>query len=74
MPFGFDRYIETSAKEGWVVGDLIRAVQDGIDWDAVPVVSSNEFFQAIRDFVVEEKQQGRMLSTVDDLMHSFRRA
>lgn len=70
---GLDRYIETSAKEGWGVDDLVRAVREGIDWDALPVVSSNELFEAIKDFVVEEKQQGRILSTVDDLVHSFRR-
>ncbi|HUQ55351.1 TIR domain-containing protein [Lentzea sp.] len=71
--FGFEGYVETSAKEGWGVDDLVRAVRDGIDWDALPVVSSNELFEAIKDFVVEEKQQGRILSTVDDLMRSFRR-
>ncbi len=71
--FGFDGYVETSAKEGWGVDDLVRAVRDGIAWDALPVVSSNELFEAIKDFVVEEKQQGRILSTVDDLMRSFRR-
>ncbi len=71
---GFDGYLETSAKEGWGVDDLVRAVRDGIDWDALPVVSSNELFEAIKDFVVEEKQQGRILSTVDELVHSFRRA
>ncbi|GGU36997.1 hypothetical protein GCM10010178_31440 [Lentzea flava] len=37
------------------------------------MVSSNALFEAIKDFLVEEKQQGRILSTVDDLMHSFRR-
>ncbi|KJK45511.1 hypothetical protein UK23_25975 [Lentzea aerocolonigenes] len=72
--FGFDGYLETSAKEGWGVDDLVRAVREGIDWDALPVVSSNELFEAIKDFVIEEKQQGRILSTVDDLVHSFRRA
>ncbi|MET9628758.1 TIR domain-containing protein [Lentzea sp. NPDC006480] len=72
--FGFDGYLETSAKEGWGVDDLVRAVRDGIDWDALPVVSSNELFETIKDFVIEEKQQGRILSTVDDLVHSFRRA
>jgi GTPase SAR1 family protein len=71
--FGFDGYVETSAKEGWGLDDLVRSIRDGIDWDALPVVSSNELFEAIKDFVVEEKQQGRILSTVDDLVRSFRR-
>jgi GTPase SAR1 family protein len=70
---GFDGYLETSAKEGWGVDDLVRSVRDGIDWDALPVVSSNELFEAIRDFVLEEKKQGGILSTVDDLARGFRR-
>ncbi|MFS8103010.1 TIR domain-containing protein [Lentzea alba] len=70
---GFDGYIETSAKEGWGVGELVRTVRDAIDWDAVPKVSSTALFQSIKDFVVEEKKQGRILTTVDDLLHSFRR-
>ncbi|MGW6934890.1 NACHT N-terminal helical domain 7-containing protein [Lentzea sp. NPDC054927] len=70
---GFDGYLETSAKEGWGVDDLIRSVRDGIDWDALPVVSSTALFEAIKDFVLEEKQQGGILSTVDDLMRGFRR-
>lgn len=70
---GFDGYVETSAKEGWGVDELVRTVRDAIDWDAVPAVSSNALFQAIKDFVLEEKKQGRILTTVDDLLHSFRR-
>ncbi|WP_232837237.1 TIR domain-containing protein [Lentzea terrae] len=71
--YGFDGFIETSAKEGWGVDELIRAARGAIDWDAVPVVSSTALFQSIKDFVLEEKRQGRILSTVDDLLHSFRR-
>ncbi|HEX8865963.1 MAG TPA: TIR domain-containing protein [Lentzea sp.] len=70
---GVDGYLETSAKEGWGVDDLVRSVRDAIDWDSLPVVSSNELFEAIRDFLLEEKKQGGILSTVDDLVRSFRR-
>ncbi|ANZ38492.1 hypothetical protein BBK82_22940 [Lentzea guizhouensis] len=70
---GFDGYVETSAKEGWGVDELVRQVRDGIDWSALPVVSSNALFEAIKDFVLEEKQQGGILSTVDDLARSFAR-
>lgn len=70
---GFDGFVETSAKEGWGVDELIHKARGAIDWDAVPVVSSTALFQSIKDFVLEEKRQGRVLSTVDDLLHSFRR-
>ncbi|MEV6241788.1 TIR domain-containing protein [Lentzea sp. NPDC051838] len=71
--YGFDGFVETSAKEGWGVEELIRTARGAIDWDAVPVVSSTALFQSIKDFVLEEKRQGRVLSTVDDLLHGFRR-
>ncbi|MET9228040.1 TIR domain-containing protein [Lentzea sp. NPDC003310] len=71
--YGFDGFVETSAKEGWGVEELIRTARDAIDWEAVPVVSSTALFQSIKDFVLEEKQQGRILSTADDLLLSFRR-
>jgi GTPase SAR1 family protein/WD40 repeat protein len=70
---GVDKYFETSAKEGWGVEELSRDIRDAIDWNAVPVVSSTALFESIREFVVEEKQQGRTLTTVDDLLHTFRR-
>ncbi|MCP2248649.1 NACHT N-terminal helical domain 7-containing protein [Lentzea aerocolonigenes] len=71
--YGFDGFVETSAKEGWGVDELVRRAREAIDWDAMPVVSSTALFQSIKDFVLEEKRQGRILSTVDDLLHSFRR-
>lgn len=71
--YGFDGFVETSAKEGWGVDELVRRAREAIDWDAMPVVSSTALFQSIKDFVLEEKRQGRILSTVDDLLHGFRR-
>jgi hypothetical protein len=71
---GFDGSFETSAKEGWQVTDLAQAIRDAIAWDALPMVSSSTLFDLIRQFLLEEKQQGRLLSTVDDLFHSFRRS
>jgi len=71
---GLDDFFETSAKEGWHVTELAEAIRDGIDWDALPVISSNTLFESIRQFLIEEKQQGRLLCTVDDLFRGFRRA
>ena len=71
---GLDGFFETSAKEGWQVAELSEAIRDGIAWDALPVVSSSTQFDSIKRFLLEEKQQGRLLCTVDDLFHGFRRA
>ena len=71
---GLDGFFETSAKEGWQVADLAQAVRDGIVWDALPMVSSSVLFGSIKEFLLEEKEQGRLLSTVDDLFRGFQRA
>lgn len=71
---GLDGFFETSAKEDWQVTELAQAIRDGIAWDALPMVSSSALFDSIKQFLLEEKQQGRLLATVDDLFRGFRRA
>ncbi len=70
----FDGYFETSAREGWGVGDLKRAIMESIDWDSLPKVSSTDLFQRIKDFLLIEKQGGRLLTVEDDLFMSFLRS
>ncbi|HLZ81567.1 MAG TPA: TIR domain-containing protein, partial [Ktedonobacteraceae bacterium] len=68
---GFDGYFETSAKDRKNIEELIEAIKEAIDWEAQPKVSSTDLFQRIKDFLVTEKEDGRLLSTVDDLYHTF---
>ncbi|GAK58731.1 WD-repeat protein [Candidatus Vecturithrix granuli] len=68
---GFDKFFATSAKEGWQIPELIQAIKDAVDWEALPTVSSNELFQVIKQFLVNEKQAGRLLSRKDDLFRLF---
>jgi small GTP-binding protein len=68
---GFDGYFETSAKEGWNVAELAEAIRGAVKWDALPIVSSTELFQTIKAFLVSEKEEGRLLSTTDDLYRAF---
>ena len=70
---GFDEFFETSAKEGWGVEELARAIREAIDWGSLPTVSSTALFQSIKSFLVSEKETGRLLSTADDLYRSFLR-
>ncbi|HEY1625368.1 MAG TPA: TIR domain-containing protein [Streptosporangiaceae bacterium] len=70
---GLDGFFETSAKEGWQITHLAQAIRDGIAWDALPTISSSVLFESIKQFLLEEKQQGRLLATVDDLFRGFRR-
>ena len=71
---GLDGLFETSAREGWQVAELAEAIRDGIAWDALPMVSSSVLFGSIKEFLLTEKEQGRLLSTVDDLYRGFRTA
>ncbi len=70
----FDGYFETSAREGWGVGDLKNAILESIDWDSLPKVSSTDLFQRIKDFLLIEKQGGRVLTVEDDLFMAFLRS
>jgi WD40 repeat protein len=71
---GFDQYFATSAKEGWGIETLAAAIHQAINWDMLPRVSSTELFQRIKAFIIEEKQDGRLLSTGDDLQRAFLRS
>jgi hypothetical protein len=64
---GFDGYFQTSAREGWQIEELAETIRKAIDWKAMPSVSSTELFQKIKAFLVNEKQAGRLLSSVEDL-------
>jgi WD40 repeat protein len=69
---GYDGYLETSAKEGWNIAELAKAIRGGIEWEALPKVSSTELFQRIKAFLVKEKESGMLLSTAEDLYRTFR--
>lgn len=70
---GFDGYFETSAKEGWQIKELSTAIRGAVDWASLPKVNSNALFQGIKEFLMEEKEAGHLLSTKEDLYHSFMR-
>jgi GTPase SAR1 family protein len=70
---GVDDFFETSAKEGLHIPELRNAIEAAIDWDALPMVSSSALFDTIKQFLLEEKQQGRVLCTADELFRGFLR-
>lgn len=70
----FDEYFRTSAKEGWGIDSLIKSIIDSIAWNELPVVSSTSLFQKIKDFIIAEKEQGAILSSMADLYRSFIRS
>jgi small GTP-binding protein len=68
---GFEDYIETSAREGKNIDSLREAISKAIDWEALPKVSSNELFRDIMAFIVDEKDNQRVLTTIDELYRSY---
>ena len=68
---GLDGFFETSAKEGWQITELSDAIKGAIDWDALPTVRSSVLFDSIKQFLLEEKEQGHVLCSVDELFRRF---
>ena len=68
---GFDGYFETSARDGKNIAELADAIRKGLDWGSLPKVSSTKLFQCIKEFLIEEKETGRLLSTSKDLYSTF---
>ncbi len=64
----------TSALEGWQIEPLRRAIDRAIEWDKLPQVKSTELFQELASFLVSEREQGRQLTTVEDLFRSLSRS
>ncbi|MBW4472572.1 MAG: TIR domain-containing protein [Stenomitos rutilans HA7619-LM2] len=71
---GFDGYFATSAREGWNIPELAEAIRQSIDWNAMPSVNSTELFQSIKNFLIGEKKEGRLLSSAEDLYRAFLQA
>jgi GTPase SAR1 family protein len=68
---GCDGYFETSAKEGWGIPELMEKLRAAIDWDNLPKVNSTKLFQQIKEFLIKEKETGRLLCTADALYRAF---
>jgi hypothetical protein len=69
--FGFAGYFNTSAKEGYNIDQLRRAIQEAINWAELPRVLSSELFYVIKGFLISEKKAGTILFTVNELYRSF---
>jgi WD40 repeat protein len=68
---GLDGYFETSAKEGIGITELKQAILDSIDWNSMSEVNSTALFQETKGFLITQKRDGRLLSSVDDLYYQF---
>jgi WD40 repeat protein/class 3 adenylate cyclase len=71
---GFDGFFETSAEKGWQISDLREAISRSIEWEALPLVKSPKAFHTIKEFLLEEKLAGHLLSPASDLFAAFCKA
>jgi small GTP-binding protein len=68
-----DQYIETSAKEGSQIEELGILLRDAIQWQALPWTSSNDLFDMVKRFIVEETDGESVLAFVDDVFRAFQK-
>jgi GTPase SAR1 family protein len=72
--FALDRYFETSAKEGAGTQALRSALLAAIDWERIPKITSTALFAAVKEFVVEQKSAGNLMTPLDQLSRAFQQA
>jgi WD40 repeat protein/DNA-binding SARP family transcriptional activator len=68
---GFDAYLQTSARDGTHIPELMKAIEDAIDWHLLPKVTSTDALRKITVQLIREKASGRPLSSVDDLWRRY---
>lgn len=69
--FGFESFVETSAKQGVGIEELRRLVHRAIDWDRMPVITAPKTFYRVRQRGLALKVEGRVLLTRDELFESL---
>jgi small GTP-binding protein len=72
--FAFDAFFTTSAKEGMDIDRLRSRLLAAIDWERIPEVNSTALFAAVKQFVVNQKSSGSLLTPIDALCRMFQAA
>jgi GTPase SAR1 family protein len=72
--FALDEFFKTSAKEGTNVGLLRSRLLAAIDWPRIQEVTSTALFAAVKQFVVDQKSSGSLLTPIDELCRMFQAA
>jgi GTPase SAR1 family protein len=72
--FALDEYFATSAKEGTGIDELRSSILAVIDWEQLPTITSTALFAAVKQFMVDQKQAGNLLTPLDELCQAFQAA
>jgi WD40 repeat protein len=71
--WGLSDYYRTSAKENSGIDELRGAIENAIQWDLLPKVSSTELFQRIKAFLIERKEAGYVIESFANLYRAFQK-
>jgi GTPase SAR1 family protein len=69
--FGFQDYVETSAKEGRGIRELRKKVMTAIRWDLLPFVATDRLIRRVKTFLLRHKRKGQVLDTAAALRDQF---
>ena len=64
-------YFETSAREKLGIEDLNKAIRTRINWDSLPQLSSTALFHRIKNFLIDVREQGNILHTLEALYQHY---
>jgi WD40 repeat protein len=70
--YGFKAFFKTSARRGEGINDLVNAIRAAIAWDQMDAVSMPQLFRDMKQFVVDEKEAGRILQPRSRLLERYR--
>ncbi|MEL6814405.1 MAG: DUF4365 domain-containing protein, partial [Cyanobacteria bacterium J06598_3] len=69
--YGFEQYIETSAKENTGCEALKQAICDAIDWDSIAKRTTPKLFKRLKEEIVALKDEGRILMRINELREAL---
>ncbi|MEO1445473.1 MAG: TIR domain-containing protein, partial [Cyanobacteria bacterium J06635_11] len=69
--YGFEQYIETSAKDNTGCKELKEAICQAIDWDSIAKRTTPKLFKRLKEEIVALKDEGRTLMRFNELREAL---
>jgi small GTP-binding protein len=69
---GYTHFLETSAATGQGIDELREAIRQSIPWEQLPVMSSPELWNQIRQYLLDRRSGAEVLTRRADLRSAFR--
>jgi WD40 repeat protein/DNA-directed RNA polymerase subunit RPC12/RpoP len=68
---GFHGVFCTSAKTGEGIKELLRQIEKSIEWEKLPLTVSENLFKKMKDFIVNQRQNGHILKAISQLIRHY---